>query len=67
MGVRIYANPGAEGRVGIGVEGEIFEAEDAWRLIGMGIATRTRPGSRRKRRKAAKPVAQAVPVTVEDR
>jgi len=39
--VRLYPHPGAEGRVGIPVDGELFDEEDAERLIGQGIARRT--------------------------
>jgi len=50
--VRLVADPSAEGSVGIPKEGELFEAEDAERLIGMGICRR-KPAAR-KRSKAVK-------------
>lgn len=43
MPIRLYPDPSAAGRVGIPVDGELFETEDAERLIGQGIATRKRP------------------------
>ena len=46
---RLYPDPSAEGRVGIPRDGELFEAEDAERLIGMGIATRSRKASEKAR------------------
>lgn len=51
MPTRLYPDPSAEGRVGIPREGELFEAEDAERLIGQGIATR----SQKKAEKARDP------------
>lgn len=61
--VRLYADPAATGRVGIPVDGELFDAEDAKRLVGQGIATRTRPGKASKpatvKRSAAKPASPA--------
>jgi hypothetical protein len=43
MPIRLYPDPSAVGRVGIPREGELYEREDAERLIGQGIATRSRP------------------------
>lgn len=45
MPIRLYGDPSAEGRTGIPREGELFEREDAERLIGQGIATRGRKRS----------------------
>jgi hypothetical protein len=49
MPIRLYPDPEAEGRVGIPrKDGELFEREDAERLIGQGIATRSKPERARK-------------------
>jgi len=61
---RIYPHPDA--RTGIPVEGEIYSAEDAKRLIGQGIATRRPPVAKpsrdrgsAKRKPAVKPAGEA--------
>jgi hypothetical protein len=51
--VKLYPHPDAEGRVGIPVAGEWYSAEDARRLVGQGIATRTAPARPRSKPKAA--------------
>lgn len=48
-GVRLYPPADPTAKVGIPVAGEIFDAADAKRLVGSGLASRTDP------RKAAKP------------
>lgn len=60
MPMRVYPDPSAEGRVGIGRDGEIFETEDAERLIGQGIVTHTnpRPRKRPKKEQPASPPAK---------
>lgn len=55
--VRLYADPSAEGRVGIPKDGELYEAEDAARLVGQGIAKRASP-KRKHKSKPAPPPAQ---------
>ena len=55
--IRLYPDPGAEGRVGIGIDGELFEPEDAARLIGQGIATRN--SGKRRPKKSKKPAPPA--------
>lgn len=59
MGVKLYPHPDLAARGGIPVEGETFEAADADRLVGQGLAVR-RPRrlpneSRAKRRARADP------------
>lgn len=49
MPIRLYPDPSAEGRVGIPREGELFEREDAERLIGQGIASRSRKAAEKAR------------------
>lgn len=49
MPIRLYPDPSADGRVGIPREGELFEREDAERLIGMGIATRSKKAAEKAR------------------
>lgn len=55
--VRLYPHPSAEGRVGIPVDGELFDEEDAERLIGQGIARRSPPKA--KRHKPVEPDKEA--------
>jgi hypothetical protein len=58
MPTRLYPNPDAEGRVGIPrKDGELFEAEDAERLIGQGIAIRKHK-TRRKAKAAPQPAEE---------
>ena len=49
MPIRLYPDPSAEGRVGIPREGELFDREDAERLVGQGIATRGKVKSEKAR------------------
>jgi hypothetical protein len=49
MPIRLYPDPSADGRVGIPRKGELFEREDAERLIGQGIATRSRKAAEKAR------------------
>ena len=59
MGQRLYPDPSAEGRVGIGVDGDIFDAEDADRLVGMGILTHKSPKAKPRKTKSKKPASPA--------
>jgi len=53
--VRLFVDPSAVGSVGIPKEGEIFEAEDARRLIGMGLCRRERAARKPKKPKTPAP------------
>jgi hypothetical protein len=50
MPTRLYPDPSAEGRVGIPRDGELFETEDAERLVGQGIATRSQKSAEKARK-----------------
>lgn len=64
MPIRLYGDPSAEGRTGIPREGELFEREDAERLIGQGIATRGKKHSEEARH--AEPPPPEIPAEEED-
>ena len=58
MKVRLYANPDAPiGTVGIPKDGEYFDAEDARRMVGQGLAVRR--AAKRKRKSKPAPPAEA--------
>lgn len=64
MPIRLYPDPSADGRVGIPREGDLFDREDAERLIGQGIATRARSKSEKAR--DPEPPPPETPVEGED-
>ena len=59
MPMRVYPDPSADGRVGIPREGEVYETEDAERLIGMGIVTRSKPDKGKRKAGATERAVKA--------
>lgn len=57
--VRLYRHPDAGNTVGIPIDGELYEADAAKRLIGQGIATREAPPRLKRKPKTTPPAEPA--------
>lgn len=57
--VRLYRRDDTLNTVGIPAEGELFDPDDAARLVGQGIATTRAPGKAKPKRKTTPPAPPA--------